>query len=430
MKNQVQFAELLVQGDLVVIPQAVGEPLTLVEQLIEQRHVVERLRVFLGVSLSDNFKPEHADVIDFSALGGSRTTERLVDAGVCDILPIHLSDIPRMFNSTLTPDVVLLHLSGDSVNGRHAVGLSADYVPAALKHARVVIGEVNKKMPFVYGAPTVSLDDLTTYITTDRELIEVPRAPENPLSRAIAEHITPYIPPKATLQIGIGSIPNVILGRLSDRHDLGVHTGLLSDGLADLITSGAITNARKPFDQGVSVAGAIFGTRDLYDFVHMNKAISLQSLESTHDRARLAQLDTFCSIQSAISVDVTGQVNAELVGTSYRGSVGSQVEFVRAARAAPNGVAIIAMPATSRDDSSSRIVSQGSMGTVTTPRCDVDIVVTEYGVADLRFLSLRDRVTALTAIAAPQFRDGLVSDALDMRGRNHRLIEEDLTRVQ
>ncbi|HXY98926.1 MAG TPA: acetyl-CoA hydrolase/transferase C-terminal domain-containing protein, partial [Stellaceae bacterium] len=224
---------------------------------------------------------------------------------------------------------------------------------------------------------------------------------------AIARHVAALVPDGATIELGIGALPDAILATPTGHRDLGVHSGMLGDGVVALAEAGALTNARKPIDRGVSIGGLLFGTRRLFDFAHRNRALRLMPPAYTHGHEVLRHLPDFVAINSAIEADLTGQVNGETLAGAYLGAVGGQVDFLRGANAAPRGRSIIALPATAKGGSASRIVASLADAVVTSLRADMDAIVTEHGVAELRGLSLSQRARRMIAIAAPQFREGL-----------------------
>jgi acyl-CoA hydrolase len=245
------------------------------------------------------------------------------------------------------------------------------------------------------------------FVEAGHKPIELPPAPVGPTELAIARLAASLIPDGATLQLGVGTIPDAVLSQLSAHRDIGIHSGQIGDNVVPLIEHGVITNARKSISPGLSVCGSLFGTRRLYDFAHLNPAIAVRPPAETHSLRVMATIDRFIAINSAIEVDLTGQVNAEVASGVYVGGLGGQLDFMRGANASAGGRAIIALPATTRDGTASRIVP--FVTTVTCPRADVDAIVTEFGIAELRGLSLEERRRRMIAIAAPQFRDHLAA---------------------
>lgn len=399
----IDLAAHLRDGDVVVVPQGTAEPLDLTRRLVAEEHQLPAVRVFVSTLFSDTF--EHASRLRFTAIGGLGTARRLIAAGRCAVVPTHISAIPELFREHLRPDVVLLHLSGEARDGRHSVGIVDDYLQAAVAEARVVLAQVNARMPYTHGSATFALDELDAYEHVDTPLIEVPPAPRTEAAEEIGRLAAGLIGDGSRIQVGIGAIPDAILDRLHDRRDLGIHTGLITDALLRLHRSGAVTNAGKPVHPGKTVAGTAFGTRGLYDAMAADATIWMRPVDVTHAHSVLATIDRLVSINSAVEVDLTGQVNSEVAGDAFIGGVGGQVDFVRGAAASPGGRSIIALPATDRTGTISRIVPRTSVAT--TARSDVGTVVTEYGVAELRGTDLAERRRRLAAIAHPRFRDRL-----------------------
>ena len=253
-------------------------------------------------------------------------------------------------------------------------------------------------------------EEITLAVETDRSPIELPAAKFGPLEQQIARHVAALIPDRATLQMGIGAVPEAIVAMLGDRRDLGVHSGMVGDSVVDLMERGAVTNAHKGIDPGVTVTGVLFGTQRLYRFAHENPQLRLCHTRYTHAAGTLAKVRGLVSINSALEVDLTGQVNAEQTGSEYLGGTGGQVDFVRAGMRSPGGHAIIALPATARGGTVSRITARLT-GPVTTARSEVDVIVTEFGAAELKGQSLAERARRLAAIAHPGFRESLEHEA-------------------
>ena len=262
----------------------------------------------------------------------------------------------------------------------------------------------------------LTADDITVAVETDRPPLELPAAPFGALEQRIAHHLGDLIGDRATLQMGIGSVPEAIMSMLADRRELGIHSGMVGDSAMTLMQSGAVTNAHKGMDAGVTVSGVLFGTRKLYDYAARNPCIRLHPTSYTHHIGVLGRLKNFVSINSALEVDLTGQINAEAIGGDHIGAVGGQVDYIRAAALSEGGVSIVALPASGKGGDS-KIVSRLS-GPVTTARSDVDVVATEHGVAHLRGRSLRQRVRALVQIAAPEHRERLLAEARQILGES------------
>lgn len=413
--SELDLTRYIRAGDLVVWGQACAEPLSLTELLMEQRAEIGRFRCFLGIPASATVRPEHADHVSLASYCGSGANRALHQAGVLDVLPCHYSALPSLLSGgALHADVVLVQVSPRDRYGRHSLGLASDYIAAALATARVVIAEINDQVPRTLGSPTLSQDDFDVVVRTSRPPAEVAPRPSGPVTARIAANVAGLIEDGATLQFGIGALPEAVLAALADRRHLGVHSGLVNDSAADLMAAGVITNERKTVDSGKSVTGLLMGTRKLFDFAEGNPAIELRETGYTHHPEVLAAQDCLVAVNSALEVDVSGQVNAETAGDDYVGAVGGAVDFLRGAARARGGLPIIALPATA--GGRSRIASALS-GPVSTARSDAGLVVTEFGVADLRGQPLSVRRERLIAIAHPDHRPAL--DAVADRAGAH-----------
>ncbi|WP_422002379.1 acetyl-CoA hydrolase/transferase family protein [Reyranella sp.] len=408
--DRLDFSRHVRPGVGFVVGQAAGEPSTLTRALVGQRAALSGSTVFLGSGFSTTFQPEHGDHLRFRGIGGIGSLRRLATAGVLDPLPCHISSIaPLIARGDIACDVVLLQVSRANRQGEHSFGLIADYVRAAVARASLVVAEVNARVPWTPCETPLRSDEIDICVHTDEPLIEVPPAPFGDTERRIAAHLQAAIPERATLQMGIGAVPEAVVASLVDHRDLGIHSGMIGDSVAMLMQRGAVTNAAKGLDPGVTVTGSLIGTSMLYRFADRNRSLLLRPSSYTHSGAHLASLRRLVSINSALEVDLTGQVNAEAIGDSYLGAVGGQVDFVRAAARSPDGLSVIALPATGRRGES-RIVAALS-GPVTTARSDVDVVATEHGLAKLGGLTLRERIRAMVAIAAPEHRETLLAAA-------------------
>ncbi|WP_207837242.1 acetyl-CoA hydrolase/transferase family protein [Williamsia soli] len=410
------LAQFLSPGDRIVVGQACGEPTTLIEALIEQGGGVGGLSAFIATSFSGLFTPNSARSFKLSSMGAMGALRSMTKAHELQIIPCHVSQVgPMIAAGALGCDVALIQVSPADADGNHSLGLISDYVQAAVARARVVVAEINDQVPFTRGE-LLHRSKIDYAVHVSRPPVEVRSASIGDTDLAMAEHAATYIGDGSVIQMGIGAVPEAMLRLLRDRTDLGVHSGMLGDGLVDLIEAGAVTNARKRIDRGVTITGALIGTRRLYEYAHQNPEIRMCTTDYTHNAAVMAQLDKLVTINSALEVDLTGQVNAEQSGSSYLGGTGGQLDFVRAGSRSPGGHAIIALPATAKGGTVSRITTALS-GPVTTPRSDVDIIVTEFGAAELRGQSLGERTRRLIAIAHPDFQEDLARDAHTIQQR-------------
>lgn len=415
--DSLDLARYVRPGDGVIFQQGCGEALSLAEKLVQQRASYSGARLFMGSGFSRSFQPEHADHLRFSGIGGIGTLRKLASAGVLDPIPCHISSIEGLLrDGVIASDVVMLQVSPPNERGEYSFGLVNDYVRTAMTQARVVIAEINRRVPWVHCDRMLTAADITVAVESDRAPLELPAAPFGALEQLIAHHLGELIGDRSTLQMGIGSVPEAIMSMLADRRDLGIHSGMIGDSAMTLMESGAVTNAHKGIDPGVTVSGVLFGTHKLYRYAERNPQIRLHPTRYTHHIGVLGQLKKFISINSALEVDLTGQINAEAIGSDHIGAVGGQVDYIRAAAQSEGGVSIVALPAAGKGGDS-KIVSRLS-GPVTTARSDVDVVATEHGVAHLRGRSLRQRVRALVQIAAPEHRERLLAEARQVLGEN------------
>lgn len=404
-------------GDTVVWGQGTAEPVTLTRALVAQREQIvaggERLNVFLGVTRGDTLAAEHADAFRYFGLGGLGETARLTRAGVVDVLPIRLGSVTQLIRQgRLRFDVVLVQLS-EPRDGVCSTGLIGDMLQEAIRGARLVIGEINPAVPFSHGDTQVGWSDLDVVVRSSEPLMQWPPAKQSADAQTIAGLIAERVPDGATIQLGIGAVPEAMASALHGKRDLGLHSGMMTDAVLDMIEAGVITNARKPIDSAVTVTGLVFGSDRLARWADDNPALRVSRLDHTHGVRSLSAFDDFWAINSAIEIDLFGQVNAETMGGKYVGGIGGQLEFVRAAMTSERGRSVIAFPSAAAKGTVSRIVPRLADGVVTTPRADADLFVTEHGVADLRGVPLAERPGRLIAIAHPDHRDELARVAAE-----------------
>jgi len=405
--SRLDLRRFLRPGDRIVWGQACGEPTTLIEALLAQAESIGDLSAFAATSFSGQLDVAAGENIAISSLGAIGELRTLTAAHRLRVIPCHVSQIgPMIAQGLIGCDAAFVQVSPPDASGQHSFGLIADFTQEAVMNARVVIAEVNERVPFTHGDVVLPASRIDCAVHVVRPPVELAPARISDVDLAIARTVAGYIEDGAVLQVGIGAVPDAMLRLLRDRRDLGIHSGMIGDGTVNLIEAGVVNNARKPIDAGVSVTTALIGTNRLYDFAHRNPAIAVRSSAYTHDSAVLSRLRNFVTINSAVEVDLTGQVNAEQRGEHYVGGTGGQVEFVRAGSRSIGGHSIIALPATAKGGRVSRITVNLS-GPVTTARSDVDIVVTEFGAAELKGQTLAERTRRLIAIAHPDFREEL-----------------------
>lgn len=408
-QNDLDLRDLIRAGDMVTWGQGLAEPTALVRQYIAQRQDIGPTRAFLGMVLSDTFGSEYTDFITPVSYGALGSVAAFAKAGTLEMVPSRYGLIPQLMASgKLRPDVVFVQLSPAGPDGTHALGWCNDMLPTAMQHARVVIAEINSNVPWVRMDAPIDESRITAAIHSTEPLPDWTSPAPGPTEAAIAHALADYIPEDATLQYGVGAVPSAILNALKGHRNLGLHSGLVTDEIVDLTECGALTNARKALLPGIGIGAVALGSDRLAHFMTNTASFRLCQTTFTHDGAVLAALDNLVAINSALEVDLFGQINAEQVGSRYLGAIGGQPEFMHAATAAPNGASIIAMPA-SYGKGRSRIVPEISGPFVTNGRYNADLVATEFGVADLRGLSVDQRARALISVAPPDHRDALTA---------------------
>lgn len=378
-----ELARHIRPGDGVVFGQACAEPQTLTEALVAQRAEFSGAVLFMGVNWSGIVKPEHADHLRLTAYCGSGHNRALADAGVLDIHPHPYSQLAGLIRARrIRADVVMLQVSPPNAQGEYSLGLAAEYLVPALESCRALIGEVNDQVPWTYSEKLLRKDDFALLVESSRAPVPLPHGPPGDLEKAIARNAAPFVPEGATLEMGLGALPDAVLGMLGERKRLAIHSGSLGDGAVELMQRGIVARAD---------CGVLMGTRRLFEHARENAALRLRSTEYTHNPRVLNGIERFVAINSAVEVDLTGQVNAEVAKGSYLGAVGGALDFIRAANHSPGGVSLMLLPA-------ARIV-EVLHGPVSTPRSEAGVVVTERGAADLRGCTLRERAARLSAIS-------------------------------
>lgn len=367
-----------------VFGQACAEPRTLVESLVAQRAAFSGATLFMGVNWSGTVRPEHADHLRLTAYCGAGHNRKLADAGVLDIHPHPYSQLAGLIrNKRIRTDVVLVQVSPPNAKGEYSLGLSAEYLVPALESCRAVIAEINDRVPWTHSDRLLRRADFSEVIETSREPVAVPYGAPGAQELAIAQHALAFISDGAVIETGLGALPDAVLRLLGDRKGLRLHSGAIGDGVVELMRKGAM---------GAVDGGTLMGTRSLFEHARENPALRLRSIDFTHHPRVLGGIERFVAINSAIEVDYTGQVNAEVAKGSYLGAVGGALDFIRAANHSPGGVSLMLLPA-------ARIVER-LQGPVATPRSEAGVIVTERGAVDLRGRTLREREAQLRALAS------------------------------
>lgn len=405
-------------GAHVFIHGATATPVPLVDAL-SARTDVEGLRLYhLHTAGTASFVAPAvaARMRSVSFFVGAEVRSAVIE-GRADFMPVFLSDIPDLFRTRSIPlDVALVQCSPPDRHGFVSLGTSVDAARAAVDHARVVLAEINVRMPRTHGPSMLPIDRITAFSCTDRPLYQAARSAETAVEGQIGELVAGLVEDGACLQAGIGAIPDAVLARLGNRHDLGLHTEMFSDGMVPLLAGGVITNKHKAVHPGRSVTSFVSGSQKLYDYVDDNPAVEFHGCDRTNDTSLIRKNDKVTAINSALEIDLTGQVCADSLGHRIFSGIGGQMDFLRGAALSRGGKPIVAMPSTAANGTVSRIVSQLQPGAgVVTTRGHVHWVVTEYGARNLHGLTLRERGEALISIAHPDVRGELCRELVQLR---------------
>jgi 4-hydroxybutyrate CoA-transferase len=407
-------------GDCVYIHPGCAEPEQLVKAMVARAGELRNVKVIhiLTRGVADYVLPEMAQSFRHVALFSGANVREAINEGRADIVPIFLSEIESLFsNGALPIDVALIQVSPPDEHGFCSFGVGVDTTKTAAECARIVIAQINPKMPRTLGDSFIHLNKIHHVVEVADDLLEFPMGEVSEIAMRIGRYIADLIEDGSTLQLGIGEIPDAVLNYLSEKKHLGVHSEMVSDGVIDLVESGIITNEKKTLHTGKILVGFVLGTQRLFDFIHNNPIFEFHPSHYVNDPFIISQNEKQVSINSAIEVDLTGQVCADSIGYSFYSGIGGQVDFVRGAARSKGGKPIIALRSTAVNDTASRIVPHLKEGAgVVTSRGDVHYVVTEFGVAYLYGKSVRERCQSLINIAHPKFRE-----ALEKHAREHNL---------
>jgi acyl-CoA hydrolase len=391
-------------GDVAVVGQVLGEPTALLEELIRHADELAGVTLFVGMSVT-GVLTRIPPGIDLVSSVGMAPNSGLIANGRMRLVPCHMSQLPWLLSAgPLRADVALVLLSPPDSDGYCSLGVTSDYAWQAVQSAPVVLAEINDNVPVIAGDTRVHVSQLAYSVRTSRPLPEYHRSPPTDLELRIAQQVAGYITDGSCLQVGIGRLGEAILQSVADRRDLGVHAGMVGDTILEMMRDGVITNARKGTDRGLAVAGSVLGSSRGVAMAAREPRLRIVSIAQTHDPGRIEALSDFVCVNSAIEVDLLGQVNTETADGRYVGAIGGAVDFLRAAVRAPGGCSVVALPsATSRGrprivDRVDRVSALGS---------DVDVIATEYGTAELRGQSTAERARRIIEIAAPEQRETL-----------------------
>ncbi len=406
-------------GSRVYLGGGAGVPIELMHAMTARASDLRNVEVVHILTFADApyVAPELQASFRHNALFIGHNARKAVQEGRADFTPVFLSEIPDLFRpgGTLPLDTAMVSLSPPDEHGFCSFGVEVGTTKPAAEEAGMIIAEVNQQMPRTLGDSFIHISRLHSIVEVDYPLPLAPQGGSSELHMKVGQHIAGMIPDGATLQMGIGSIPDAVLQNLTNHKDLGIHTELFSDGVVEMVERGVITCRRKTFHPGKVIAGFLFGSKRLYDFVDNNPIIELHPTDYVNNPFHIAQNDKMVCINSAISVDLTGQVCADSIGTRLYSGVGGQLDFVRGASRSKGGMPFIAFLSTAKNDTASRIVPMLAPGSgVVTTRNDVHFIATEYGVAALRGKTIRERAQALIRIAHPNFREELTRQAREL----------------
>jgi acyl-CoA hydrolase len=410
---------LVRNGETIIVPTGVGEPPALLSALSAQRRDFTDVKVsqILAMRKYEYIDPQTVDHVRHVAFFFGGATRAGGQEGWIDFIPNYFSEIPQQIErGQIASDVVFSMASPMDAHGFFAVSLGADYTMAAMAKARAVVLEVNPNVPFAFGNCHVHISQVAALVESDQPVMEVGLPKIGPVQEAIGKYVADMIDDGSTLQIGYGGIPDAVVMQLTHKHDLGIHTEMIGDGILTLVESGAITNRRKNYLPGKMIATFALGSQNLYRFMDRNPGLEIHPVSFTNDPYLAGQNDNLVAINATLQIDFQGQCGSESLGFSPYSGTGGQADFVRAANRSRGGKAFIVVPSTAKNDTISRIVPTLTPGThVTTSKNDIDYVVTEYGVAQLRGKSMQQRTLELIGIAHPHFRAELTEQAKRMR---------------
>jgi acyl-CoA hydrolase len=405
-------------GDTIIVPTAVGEPPALLTALSEQRRDFRDVRVsqILAVRKYGYLDPETVDHVRHEAYFFSGASRAGGQEGWIDYIPAYFSELPVLIERGLiASEVVFSMASPMDEHGFFSLALAADYTMAAIEKARAIVLEVNPHVPFANGDCHIHVSQVSALVESEEPILEVGLPKIGPVQEAIGKHVAELIPDGATLQIGYGAIPDAVVMQLTHKRDLGIHTEMVGDGIMTLVEAGVITNRRKNVHHGKMLATFALGSKKLYQFMNRNPALEMHPVDFTNDPFLAGQNDNLHAINATMQIDFMGQCGSESLGTAPYSGTGGQADFVRAANRSRGGKAFIVLPSTAKNDTISRIVPTLSKGThVTTSKNDINYVVTEYGVAQLRGKTAKQRCAELIAVAHPDFRAELREAARKM----------------
>ncbi len=403
-------------GDRIVLAHACGEPRVLPGALVKRSHELKDVEIVHMVSMCDApyCRPEYKDSFRHVALFAGGATREAIWDNRADYIPCFFAHIPQLFETSLPVDILMVSVSPPDEAGFCSLGVSVDYTKKALECARIVIAEVNRTMPRTHGDSFVHISDLNYLVEVDVPIQELVAQPNTEVEENIGKYVAELIDDGSCLQLGIGGIPDAVLNHLGGLHDLGIHSEMISDGVKTLVEKGVITGRKKTLHRGKIVVSFLMGSRKFYRWIDDNPMIEMHTVDYVNNPFIIAQNKNMVSVNSALEVDLLGQVAADTLGPQQFSGVGGQLDFIRGARLSPGGKAIIALPASVKGQVSRIVPVLKEGAAVTASRNDVDYVVTNYGVAELRGKTVRNRMKALIAVAHPAFQEMLERNAYEI----------------
>jgi acetyl-CoA hydrolase len=415
LKTAAAAVEVVASGHQVYIGSGCAAPHALIEALVDRAEELQDVTIIHHLTLGDApyIRPDMKGHFRLNDCFVGANTRDAVNEGRADYVPVHLHEMPRLFRRGVIPlDCALVIVSPPDEHGFCSFGIEVGVTKPAALAAGMIVAEVNRLMPRTLGDSFIHVSKIDAFVETDRDLDEFRPAPPSDVDQMIGRHVADLIADGSCLQLGLGSIPNAVLDFLGDRRDLGVHTEMFTQALPELVRMGVVTGERKNFHPGKVVAGFIMGTREVYDFAHDNALIEFHPTDYVNHPGNIAKNDNMVAVNSAIQVDLTGQVCSDSIGEQIYSGFGGQADFMRGAALAKGGLPIIALPSTTADGRTSRIVPNLDPGAgVVLTRADVHVVVTEFGVAHMLGRNVRQRAEALIGIAHPDFQEQLLETA-------------------
>lgn len=405
--------KLIKDGDRVVTAFGCCEPIGIERALVENYENYHDVQVTSMLLIGETpwVRDEVKGHFSFNSFFASGSSRKAIENGVADYTTCYFYEIPKVLREVIRPRVTIMSVSPPDENGYVSLGTNVDYIESTLAYCEVKIAQVNKFVPKTHGEAIKHVSEFDCFVEIDEPLPEVPSVEITEVEKAIGKHCASLINDGDCIQLGIGGIPNAICAELHDKKDLGLHSEMVGDGIIDLIKKGVINNSKKNIHHGKSILGFVFGTEKLFRFLDHNPAVEMYPIEYVNNPSVIAQNDNMVSVNSCLQVDLQGQVVSDTIGLSQFSGVGGQVDFVRGATMSKGGRSIIAMPSTAKGGTVSRIVPViTEYSAVTTTRNDVNYIVTEYGIAQLKGRTMKERARALISIAHPNFREALCND--------------------